>query len=269
MESTRSAAVAGLFYPGDPHTLKKDVAALLESAAQPSRESLPKAIIAPHAGYIYSGPIAASVYALFKSSGSTVSRVVLLGPAHRAWVAGLALPTAQRFMTPLGEVAVDSQAIELIKDLPQIGFSDRAHAQEHSLEVQLPFLQLILKDFKIVPLAVGDAKPEEVAEVVEALWEQEETLFVVSSDLSHYLNYDAAKKIDSATAHAILDMKPLLSHNQACGATPINGFLLSAKRHGLKPQLLDLRNSGDTAGDRLRVVGYAGFAFFAEESHAH
>ncbi len=221
----------------------------------------PKALIVPHAGYIYSGPIAAAAYARLLDARSRIRRVVLLGPVHRVPIRGLALPGAASFATPLGTIAVDAEAVARVRDLPQIRESEAAHSLEHSLEVQLPFLQTVLDAFTLVPLAVGDATPAQVAEVIEQLWGGPETLIVVSSDLSHYHTYADATEIDRGTADAILALVDSLDHEQACGATPINGFALCARRHGLTPELIDLRNSGDTAGDKARVVGYAAFAF--------
>ena len=271
-KDSRPAAVAGMFYPESAQLLTGAVAEMLDQAAD-SPPLRPKAIIAPHAGYIYSGPIAASVYATLAALRGTVHRVVLLGPTHRVAVDGLAVPTSATFATPLGKVALDRTAIAGIADLPQIVTNDEAHAQEHSLEVQLPFLQMVLDEFSLLPLAVGDASAEEVAEVLERVWGGDETLIVVSSDLSHYLNYDAACLTDSRAARQILDLDPTLNHQQACGATPINGLLLAARHHKLHGKLLDLRNSGDTAGDKARVVGYGAFAFIesrpGEHPHAH
>lgn len=256
---TRPAAVAGAFYPGDPITLARDVHTMLSIAEKPPLH--PKALIAPHAGYIYSGPVAASAYTLLAPLAGQIHRVILLGPTHRVAVHGLALPGCDKFATPLGEVAIDNDAAQTISHLPQVTVSPQAHALEHSLEVHLPFLQTILPDFKLLPLAVGMASPEQVAEVLEILWGGLETLIVVSSDLSHYLPYAVAQEMDSATADAILHLEWPLSHEQACGGTPLNGLLQAAERHHLRPYLLDLRNSGDTAGDKSRVVGYAAFAF--------
>lgn len=265
----RVAAVAGQFYPGDAELLARQVQALLAATAQPkSQDATPKALIVPHAGYIYSGPVAASAYARLRALRGTIQRVVLLGPVHRVPVRGLALPGTQAFETPLGQISIDREAVDRLR-MRQITISAAAHALEHSLEVQLPFLQQVLGDFKIVPLAVGDATPEEVAEVIEALWGGPETLIVVSSDLSHYLPYQAAQHIDRQTCAAIARLQTLDSHEQACGAAPVNGLLLAARRHHLRPRLLDLRNSGDTAGDRERVVGYAAFAFSEKTEHAH
>lgn len=194
--------------------------------------------------------------------------MVLLGPVHRVPVRGLALPGGDAFATPLGEVELDAQAIAKIAHLPQVVVSAAAHALEHSLEVQLPFLQAVLDDFKLVPLAVGDVTPAEVAQVLEALWGGPETLLVVSSDLSHYLPYRTAQSVDQDTVQHILNLEASLTHNQACGGTPINGLLLAARRHQLRAVLLALCNSGDTAGDKSRVVGYASIAFMEEPHHA-
>ncbi len=268
MPEVRPAAVAGMFYPGASAALAADVRAHLAAAqARPSRASaLPKALIVPHAGYVYSGPIAGSAYARLAAGRDTIRRVVLLGPTHRVQVRGLALPSAASFATPLGTVDVDREAAAAARLLPQVCTSEAAHALEHSLEVQLPFLQATLGGFRIVPFAVGDATPGEVAEVIELLWGGPETLFVVSSDLSHYHRYADAREIDRETGETILALSATLDHEQACGATPINGLLLTARRHGMRPELLDLRNSGDTAGDRSRVVGYASFAFTEPEA---
>lgn len=258
----RPAAVAGMFYPGAASVLAAAVRAYLsESGSGASSAALPKALIVPHAGYVYSGAVAARAYRLLAAGPAAIRRVVLLGPVHRVPIRGLGLPAADAFVTPIGIVPVDRDAAARALELPQVRVSAPAHAHEHSLEVQLPFLQSVLDDFAIVPFAVGDASAEEVAEVIERLWGGPETLFVVSSDLSHYHAYDEARALDRATATAILALDASLDHEQACGATPINGFALCARRHGLAPQLLDLCNSGDTAGDKLRVVGYSAFAF--------
>jgi MEMO1 family protein len=259
MPSNRPPAVAGLFYPEHSGILAGEVRAMLDNANKFTPISA-KALIVPHAGYIYSGPVAASAYAVLKDRAHSIRRVILLGPTHRIAVRGLALPGADTFQTPLGEVPIDLDAAGLIAHLPQVCVSPQAHAQEHSLEVQLPFLQTVLDNFKVLPLAVGMATPEEVSEVLELLWGGDETLIVISSDLSHYLPYEVAKRVDSASIQSIVAGREL-SHEQACGATPINGLVLAAHRHYLSPRLLDLRNSGDTAGPRDGVVGYAALAF--------
>lgn len=261
--TVRPPAVAGTFYPGAQRELAQNLAQMLGAAASTAPErSVPKAIVAPHAGYIYSGPVAASVYALLAPARERIRRVVLLGPTHRVAVRGLALPGVGAFATPLGIVEIDSGTVEALRGLPQIIESRQAHALEHSLEVHVPFLQVILGQFTLVPLAVGHATQQEVAEVLERLWGGPETLIVVSSDLSHYLSYADAQAVDRATAESILALATDISHEQACGATPVTGLALAARRRGLKPELLDLRNSGDTAGDRDRVVGYGSFAYY-------
>jgi AmmeMemoRadiSam system protein B len=256
----RPAAVAGSFYPGDPGSLAVAVRSYLSATERPSGPA-PKALIVPHAGYIYSGPVAASAYGRLAPARKSIRRVLILGPAHRVPLRGLALPAAKAFATPLGEVEVDADAVASALTLPQVSESALAHGLEHSLEVQLPFLRMVLEDFRIVPFAVGAASATQVAEVIDRLWSGPETLIVISSDLSHYHGYAAARELDRGTAEEILALRPGLDHEQACGATPINGLLVSARRRGMKAELLDLRNSGDTAGERSRVVGYAAFAF--------
>jgi AmmeMemoRadiSam system protein B len=252
-----------MFYPQAPTALGAAVRGYLAEGL-PSAEAdplPPKAVIVPHAGYVYSAPVAAPAYRRIARGRDVTRRVVLLGPVHRVPIRGLALPAADAFATPLGAIEVDTEAAARALELPQVQRSEAAHALEHSLEVQLPFLQTVLDDFRIVPFAVGDATPDEVAEVIGRLWGGPETLIVVSSDLSHYHPYAAARQIDRGTAAAIMALDASLDHEQACGATPINGFALCARRWDLKPELLDLRNSGDTAGDKSRVVGYAAFAY--------
>ena len=261
----RPPAVASLFYPGDARALAEEVSSYLDQTEEaPLAPGFPKAVIVPHAGFIYSGPVAASAYDLLRPARGIVSRVVILGPCHRVPVHGLALPRAKAFDTPLGRIPLDEQTIASIRVLPQVVESAATHAEEHALEVQLPFLQRVLGEFSLVPLVVGDAAPEKVADVLERLWGGTETLIVISSDLSHYHSYENARRIDGATVRAILGCDAGISHEQACGATPVAGMLIAAKRKGLAPQLLDCRNSGDTAGDKSRVVGYASFALAPE-----
>ena len=260
MTHTRPAAVAGMFYPGQAPTLRATVDHLL-AAVQPIPADPPKALLLPHAGYVYSGATAAAGYALLKPWTGTIRRVVLLGPTHRVAVNGIAVPTARSFATPLGEIRLDSAGIAAIAPLSQIVFSDAVHAEEHSLEVHLPFLQRVLEDFTLVPLAVGQAGPAAVAEVLEQLWGGPETLIIVSSDLSHFLPYATAQQVDANTCQHILQFDSHIRPEQACGAYPLNGLLLAAARRGLTPHLLAHCNSGDTAGDKARVVGYAAFSF--------
>lgn len=251
---TRPAAVAGRFYSDDPAELRSTVESLLASAK--SRDAV-KAIVAPHAGYVYSGPIAASAYACVPE---TIERVVLFGPAHRVALRGLGTPTVDAFETPLGNVMIDRDAIERLDALGPVSANDRAHAQEHSLEVQLPFLQVLLDRFVLVPVVVGDATIDEVAAALEAVWGGPETLVVISTDLSHYETYEAARRMDRATADAIVRLdQAAIGDDQACGRIPLRGFLSRAKRLGMRCTELDLRNSGDTAGRRKEVVGYGAF----------
>lgn len=263
----RDPAVAGTFYPDQPGRLLASIETYLTDSVTHSPGQVPKAMIVPHAGYIYSGPVAGRAYALLRQGRDTIRRVILLGPAHRVLVRGLALPEADGFTTPLGTVYLDEEGMGDVMHLPQVSRSTAAHALEHSLEVQLPFLQAVLDDFRILPFAVGSASPRDVREVIDVLWGGPETLILVSSDLSHYHTYREAQAIDGETARKILDMSVAIDHEQACGATPINGLLLAARARGVHAQLLDLRNSGDTAGDRHRVVGYASFAFIEGDAH--
>ena len=268
--SVRAPAVAGMFYPGEGRELAQVLTDLLGAAAQDAPEgAVPRAIIAPHAGYVYSGPVAASVYTLLAPARRRIRRVVLLGPTHRVAVRGMALPGCGAFATPLGTVEIDSDAVQALRGMTQVVVSPQAHALEHSLEVHVPFLQAAIEKFTLVPLAVGHCGAQEVAEVLDVLWGGPETLIVVSSDLSHYLSYADAQALDRATAQAILGLASGISHEQACGATPVMGLTFVARRRGLKPELVDLRNSGDTAGDKNRVVGYGSFAFYEAAADAH
>jgi hypothetical protein len=250
-----------MFYPARSEELRREVLSFLR-AAKIDRSEAPKAIVAPHAGYVYSGPIAGSAYAQLAAHATSISRVVLLGPSHRVAFDGLAYSFAETFLTPLGPVPVDRSAFEAVADLPQARQFEAPFEGEHCLEVQLPFLQLALEAFRIVPFLVGDAGAREVAQVIERLWGGDETLIVISSDLSHYLDYDSAKAIDAETSRAIEALRPeAITPRQACGRNPLNGLLREAKRHGLRARTLDLRNSGDTAGPRDQVVGYGAYAF--------
>jgi len=265
MGHIRRAAVAGAFYPSQAEELDRVIGNFLMDCRQEVRlPRPPKAVIVPHAGYVYSGAVAASAYALIRPLHAEINRVVLLGPVHRVPIHGLALPGGEAFATPLGTVPLDVPACKQLETLPQVSVNPAAHALEHSLEVQLPFLQRVLDRFTLIPLAVGDASPEQVAEVLDQVWGGSETLIVISSDLSHYLPYPLAQRVDQDTTQTILELSQQFGHNQACGATPIQGLLQATGRHKLRPYLLDLRNSGDTAGDKERVVGYASFAFCEE-----
>ena len=260
MQNIRRPAVAGMFYPDDPRELHTMLQGFLQNT-KPGGEA-PKAIIAPHAGYIYSGPIAATAYAQLALDRVDITRIVLLGPSHRVPFRGLALSSAEAFLTPLGEVPLDLRAKDRLADLPQVKVLDEAHAMEHSLEVHLPFLQEILDSFTLIPLVVGEASTKEVGEVVERLWDGPETRIVISSDLSHYHDYRTAQRLDQATSEAIETLQPEdIGYEDACGRNPVNGLLEVAQKYGLKGKTLDLRNSGDTAGPRNQVVGYGAYVF--------
>lgn len=262
MDTIRQAAVAGQFYARDPDELATTVAMLLDTV--PAAEApAPKALIVPHAGYVYSGPVAASAYAQLRPYHDRYRRVVLLGPSHRVPFRGLAASDAAAFSTPLGDVPVDRQAIAEL-DVPGLTVAAAPHAREHSLEVHLPFLQAVLDDFVLVPIVVGDAAPQLVARALDALWDGPETLIVISSDLSHYRPYAEAQAIDAITCQAIEQLDASgLNHDMACGATAVAGLLIAAGLQKLTVTTLDLRNSGDTSGDKGVVVGYGAWSFSA------
>jgi AmmeMemoRadiSam system protein B len=259
-ELVRFPAVAGTFYPASRAELDALVTSMLSAVEPGVAVRRPKAVIVPHAGYIYSGAVAASAFARVAPFGASLRRVLLVGPAHRVRVDGLASPGVSHLRTPLGDVMVDLDALGAV---PEIAPNAAVHAREHSLEVELPFLQKVAAGAKVVPIAVGAAEPMAVARVIEALWGGPETLVVISSDLSHYLPYDDARAVDRRTADRVLalDPKPLTGED-ACGATGINGLLVAARGRGLAVELADLRNSGDTAGSRHEVVGYGAFALY-------
>jgi AmmeMemoRadiSam system protein B len=258
----RPPAVAGTFYPADRGALRAAIQRSFDGAARPPVGTPPpKAIVVPHAGYVYSGPVAASAYLRIEPVRASIRRVVLLGPSHRVPLRGVALSSADVWATPLGDVPIDTRAASLLSDFPLVGVNDMAHRHEHSLEVQLPFLQTVLDDFDLVPLVVGFASPDEVASVIEALWTGADTLVVVSTDLSHYHDYDDAVCLDTRTAAAIAALRSEhITDDAACGARPLRGLLRVAAGRHLSIEQLDLRNSGDTAGDRRSVVGYGAFA---------
>lgn len=255
---TRSPAVAGLFYPDDPSQLRDAVSEYLAQAPAAAAEP-PKALIVPHAGYIYSGGIAGAAYAQIAHRSSRIRRVVLIGPSHRVYLRGLAVPAAEAFRTPLGVVPIDRELKSRALAHAQVVETDEPHAPEHSLEVQLPFLQMLLDDFSLLPLALGSVSPPAVARVLADVWGNEETLVLVSSDLSHYLSYEAARETDASTVDAILRYDTNLTGEQACGCTGINGLSYVARQRGLSIAEIARCNSGDTAGDRYRVVGYGAF----------
>jgi MEMO1 family protein len=267
----RSPVVAGTFYPADPIVLHQQIAGFLAEAdnAPPTGTALPKAIIGPHAGYAYSGAVAARAYASLAAARGKISRVVLIGPSHYVGFQGLAVDTAQAWTMPGGTVLLDTDAIAALRRLPMVGELEAAYEREHALEVHVPFLQQVLGDFRLVPIVAGTAPPEAVAAVFDALWGGPETLIVVSTDLSHYLDYDACQRMDTDTAAAIerFDIDAI-NPAGACGAVPTRGLLLAARRRGMTIERLDLRNSGDTAGSRDRVVGYGAWALHAPGTSA-
>ena len=261
----RPPAVAGLFYPLDRKELEQNIREYLDQVHVDIPP--PKAIIAPHAGYIYSGPIAAEVYASLKPARHRINKVVLLGPAHRVYLEGLALPDATTFATPLGDIEIDQELVNTVRRFPQVTVMDSAHAQEHSLEVHLPFLQIVLEDFSLLPLVVGEVNQDQVSEVLSAVWGGDETLIVISSDLSHYHEYDTARQIDAATSKAIANYQlDAIGPNQACGCRPMRGLLNLARQRDMEIEILDVRNSGDTAGTHDQVVGYGAYAVHYRQS---
>ena len=260
MTAHRVPAVAGLFYPADPNRLSLEVNRYLNNAT--TGQHTPRALIVPHAGYQYSGPVAAAAYKTLESIASNISRVLLLGPSHRVGFDGVAFPLACGFETPLGNIPLDQEMIEQLSHLPGVVRSDAAHLEEHSLEVQLPFLQEVLGEFSLVPGVIGRAHARDVVAIIEPFLESDENLILISSDLSHYHNYRDAQQRDQHTSEAILNLQPgLIDYKDACGRTGVNALLMLAKKRGLKSELLDLRNSGDTAGDHSRVVGYGAYLF--------
>jgi AmmeMemoRadiSam system protein B/AmmeMemoRadiSam system protein A len=267
MAFIRPPAVAGSFYPADPQMLAAHVRRLLAGAGWTS-QPVPKALIAPHAGYVYSGPIAATAYAHLRNHEHEISRVVLIGPAHRVSFRGIGISTAEAFRTPLGDIPLDPQGTALLA-IPGVVALDEAHREEHSLEVHLPFLQTLLDRFTLLPLIAGAAPDQLVADVLEAAWGGPETLIVISSDLSHYHDYHTATERDRATADAIARLDPSsFDHDGACGRTPLGGLLTLARRRGMRIEPLDIRNSGDTAGPRDRVVGYGSWALYDPRTNA-
>jgi AmmeMemoRadiSam system protein B len=259
----RPPAVAGLFYPDEPEALRSVLRDCLDRAVRP-QPAAPKVLISPHAGYTYSGPVAGSAYRALGEVTKRIKRVVLIGPSHFVPFSGLAIPRVDGFETPLGVVPIDDFARHEILRVPHVMSADAPHAREHSLEVQLPFLQVLLGEFRVLPVVVGDATPEEVSAALDCVWGGADTVVVVSSDLSHYLEYAKTRQIDAATAEKILSYSTALSGKQACGHVCINGLMHTARQRGLRVELLDLRNSGDVTPERTRVVGYGAFALYEQ-----
>ena len=267
----RQTAVAGTFYPDDAQELSRQIDQFLAEAESTHHQAtqtsvpihIPKAMIVPHAGYMYSGSIAASAYASQIPTHNIINRVILLGPSHRVAFSGLASCSATHYNTPLGSIPLDRNTLDKLARLPQVNENDEAHLYEHSLEVQLPFLQKILDDFVLVPLVVGDALPNQVAEVLDSVWGDEHTLIVISSDLSHYHDYATAQQMDRKTSDAIEHLNPdAIHYDDACGRNPMKGLLLMAKLKNMRVETIDLRNSGDTAGSHDQVVGYGAYLFY-------
>jgi len=259
MTTVRPAAVAGAFYPADPAVLRRTVEETLDAEPPISLGGRPRLLIVPHAGYVYSGAVAASAYRLLRGMGDALHRVVLIGPSHHAGFTGLASTGADALATPLGEVPVDRRWPE--PGDPIVRSDPSAHAREHSLEVQLPFLQVVLGEFEALALLTGDVEPEAVADMLDEVITGDEVIGIVSSDLSHFLDYEEARRRDTRTATAITKLRATdLSPEDACGRTAVQAALLLARRRGWTCRVLDLRNSGDTAGSKDRVVGYGAFA---------
>ncbi len=256
---TRDAAVAGYFYEADASRLQHHVNELL-AVETDIPDTVPRVLIVPHAGYIYSGSTAARAYRCLLADPDQVRRVLLLGPAHRVYLKGMAIPSVDYFETPLGRIALDREGLDTIAALPGVVVSDEAHREEHSIEVQLPFLQTVLATFSLLPVVVGGASPEQVAAVIDTFADDPTTLIVVSSDLSHFHSYDEARQIDARTCERVLAKSSDLSGEEACGAGAINGLMAARKCRDLEVFLLHACNSGDTAGSRGRVVGYGAFA---------
>ena len=260
----RPTAVAGMFYPSDPVELRDMVSRYLSSARETpiDKTTIPKAIIAPHAGYIYSGPVAAHAYHYVETIKDNIANVVLIGPSHRVPLIGLATSSADYFSTPLGNIPINRTLTEEINELPFVSELDQAHSMEHSLEVHLPFLQLTLNEFSLVPIVAGDASPEDVSQLISLACSADDTLLVVSSDLSHYHDYQTAKRLDQDTCDAIEELDILgVDSQHACGYIPVRGLLAYAKQHNLHATSVDCRNSGDTAGPKDQVVGYGSYVF--------
>jgi len=270
MTAIRYPAVAGTFYPAERDVLERQLKSFLSEAANDAPVAAPpKAIIGPHAGYVYSGPVAARAYARLAPARGKIRRVVLIGPSHYIAFRGLAVDTAEAWAMPSGTVALDRDAIARLRSLPLVGELDAAYQREHALEVHVPFLQQVLGEFRLVPIVAGDAPPEAVAAVFDALWGGPETLIVISTDLSHYLDYATCRRVDQGTAEAIERLDhDVLGPSQACGAIPTRGLLLEARRRGMTIERLDLRNSGDTAGPKDRVVGYGAWALYEDTERA-
>ncbi len=267
----RQPAVAGAFYPGNRDALLAEIDRAFADSVRPEWKEAtpstpgppPRALIVPHAGYVYSGAVAASAFSLLSPHRHAIRRVVLLGPSHRVFLNGIGVTSADAWDTPLGRVPIDDSARSTVLAVAWVRVDDRAHAPEHSLEVELPFLQTVLDDFVLLPLVVGDATDTQVADTIDIVWDGPDTVVVVSTDLSHYLPHDEAMRRDTRTADAIVANHPsAIAGEDACGNRGLRGLLVAARRRDLDVRRIDLRNSGDTAGNTERVVGYGAFAIF-------
>ncbi len=260
--TVRPPAVAGTFYPAQPSVLRSALRRAFARAERPRAGApTPRALVVPHAGYVYSGAVAAGGYLRLRRATPTIERVVLLGPSHFVPLDGVGVSGADAFATPLADVIVDDEARSRVLSLPGVGLNDEAHEQEHSLEVQLPFLQTVLDGFTLLPLVVGRADPDDVARLIDSFWDEPGTVIVVSTDLSHYHRYADAVRLDARTAAAIVAGRAdAIGDADACGARPLRGLLIAGGRRACRVERIDLRNSGDTTGDRQRVVGYGTFA---------
>ena len=262
MKNIRPPAVAGTFYPENPDTLRDVIEQNIAQTAPLSRTEIPKVLIVPHAGYIYSGPIAGSAYTLLVPYRQLINRVVIIGPSHRVGFHGVALSNADNFKTPLGLIPIDKKSQAKLAEIAGVHIMDKAHEAEHSVEVQLPFLQYMLDTFSIVPIVAGDASPQLIAKIIKTLWAGPETLILISSDLSHFHNYLTAQQLDRATSQAILTMDiNAIDSQHACGCVGIRGLLTFTQQHPMETSILDVRNSGDTAGSKDSVVGYGAYLF--------
>ncbi len=259
---TRNAAVAGMFYPSSSQTLRQSVEHFLRHAQTPENTQPPVALVVPHAGYIYSGQVAANGFIALGARSKTIKRVILLGPNHRVPLRGIAAPSVDAFATPLGDIAIDHATIEALAAAGLVTVDDLPHRDEHCLEVQLPFLQILLENWKLVPLVVGQTPADVVAQLIARFIDDPENLVLISSDLSHFHDYDRARQIDDATRELIESRQPVIAGEQACGCQPLNGLLLLARQRDYTLVTLDMKNSGDTAGDRQRVVGYGSYAAY-------
>jgi MEMO1 family protein len=260
MDHLRPPAMAGSFYPADPDELRKLVCGYIAAWPAPSAVKPANAVVAPHAGYIYSGRVAAAAYAAIAPFATEFRKVVLIGPAHRVRLRGLAISSADAFLTPLGRVPLAVDDRDRLLEQPSITINDAAHEYEHSLEVHVPFLQVVCENFMLIPLVVGDASPAEVQAALEPFWDDARTLIVVSTDLSHFHDYDTAQRFDAETIRRMLELDyPRIHGDNACGCRAVNGLLRLLREKSLRLRLLATANSGDTAGPRDRVVGYGSF----------